>query len=190
MRIKPTAKAGGVLVELGPQEAQIPAQALQIAPVFKLQRILVPIDFSECSRKALQYAVPFARQFGAELKLLHVLEPYPAVPEMAPYDFNDIQDCREELDALQKGIGAGVRCSTCLRKGTPHSQIAEAAREFGADMIIISTHGRKGFSRMLLGSTSEKMARHAPCPVLIVRECQHEFIACNKAISYDLPLRS
>jgi len=182
MRIKPTAKAGGVLVELGPEEAQIPAQALQTAPEFKIQKILVPVDFSDCSVKALQYAIPFARQFGAELKLLYVLEPYPAVPEMAPYDFDDLHDSHQELDALAKAIEGGVRSSTSLRKGMPHTEIAEAAREFGADLIIISTHGRKGFSRLLLGSTSEKVVRNAPCPVLIVRECEHEFIACNKPI--------
>ncbi|PWU11601.1 MAG: universal stress protein [Verrucomicrobia bacterium] len=180
MRIKPTTKTGGVLLELGPEEAQIPAQSLETARAFKLQKILVPVDFSDCSKKALHYAIPFARQFGAELKLLHVLAPYPAVPEMAPYDFDDIHDCREELNRLQKEIEGEVRSTTGLRKGLPHMEIAAAAREFGADLIIISTHGRKGFSRMLLGSTTEKVVRHAPCPVLIVRECEHEFVPSGK----------
>jgi hypothetical protein len=83
MKFKPSPKTGAVSVELGVDEIQIPAHLMPAVPMFKLQRILVPVDFSDCSSKALQYAVPFAKQFGAALILLHVVEPYPAVPEMA-----------------------------------------------------------------------------------------------------------
>jgi nucleotide-binding universal stress UspA family protein len=176
MKIKPTAKTGGVLVELAPEESQIPAQLVATAPAFKLQKILVPVDFSDCSKKALQYAIPFAKQFGAELLLLHVVEPYPIVPEMAPYDFETIHDGRQELLALQQTLGDVVPSTISLRKGTPHLEITEAARELGADLIIISTHGRKGLSRRVFGSTTEKVVRYAPCPVLIVRECERDFI--------------
>src|SRR5689334_23116598 len=101
MKFKPTSKSRGVVVELGPEETQIPAQSLATAPVFKLRKILVTIDFSDCSKKALAYAIPFARQFDAELNLLHVVEPYPAVPEMAPFDVETIEDGRLELEKLQ-----------------------------------------------------------------------------------------
>ena len=97
MKIKPTSKTGGVLVELGPLEEQLPVQPPRPAAVFRLKKILVPVDFSDCSKKALQYAVPFARQFGAELVLLHVVQPYPAVPEMAPVDVETIQDGKAEV---------------------------------------------------------------------------------------------
>lgn len=176
MKVKPTLKNGGVLVELGPREAQIPAQSVAAAPAFKLQKILVPLDFSDCSKKALQYAIPFAKQFDAELALLHVVEPYPIVPEMAPYDVESIQDGRCEMERLQQEIPESVRSKASVRKGTPHLEITQAANELGADLIIISTHGRKGFSRSIFGSTTEKVVRYAPCPVLIVRECEREFV--------------
>jgi universal stress protein A len=176
MKIKPTSKTRGVVVELGPEESQIPAQSLATASVFKLRKILVPIDFSDCSKKALAYAIPFARQFGAELNLLHVVEPYPAVPEMAPFDAETTEDGRLELEALRKELGNAVSCSTLVRLGAPPTEITSAARDLDADLIVISTHGRKGLSRMFLGSTAEKVVRSAPCPVLIVRESEREFL--------------
>jgi universal stress protein A len=177
MKIKPTSNTGGVLVELRPEETQLPAQSVATAPEFKLKTILVPMDFSDCSKKALQYACPFAKQFGAELKLLHVIEPYPAVSEMVPYDHETGDECRQKLQELQKALGDAIPCSIELRTGISHVEIANAARELGADLIILSTHGRQGFARMILGSTTEKVVRFAPCPVLIVRECEREFIA-------------
>jgi nucleotide-binding universal stress UspA family protein len=119
MKIKPTPKTGGVLVELRPNESQIPAQS--VASVFQLQKILVPVDFSDCSKKAIQYAIPFGRQFGAELVLIHVVEPYPLVPEMAPYDFETVNDGLQELQALQKSLDPTVASAISLRKGTPHA---------------------------------------------------------------------
>ena len=86
MKFKPTNKPGGVVVELGPKEAQLPVTSAEretaALPVFKLKKILVPVDFSDCSNKALQYAIPFAKQFDAELTLLHVVQPYLPVPEI------------------------------------------------------------------------------------------------------------
>lgn len=180
MRIKPTSRNGGVIVELGPEERQIPEQALKVPQVFKLQKILVPVDFSDCSRKALQYAIPFAKQFNAQLTLLHVVQPYPSVPEMVPVEVETIQDGRRELDSLQKTVGSAIRSAVSLRTGEPHIEIARAAAELGIDLIIISTHGHKGLTRMLLGSTTEKVVRHAPCPVLIVRESEREFVASGR----------
>ncbi len=66
--------------------------------------------------------------------------------------------------------------NTMVREGTPHREIAEAARELPADLIIIATKGRRGLARALLGSTTEKVVRFAPCPVLVVREKEREFI--------------
>ena len=181
MKIIPTSKSGGVLVELAPEESQIPAQSVATAPIFKLEKILVPMDFSDCSKKALQYAIPFAKQFGAELKLLYVVEPYPAAPEMAPFDAESIQDRHSELETLRKTIGHAARVTTSVRTGAPHTEIVEAARQLGADLIIISTHGRKGLTRMVFGSATEKVVRYAPCPVLIVRESEHEFVPGRSA---------
>ena len=177
MKIKPTTKPGGVLVELGPQETQIPAQTVCTAPGIKLQRILVPLDFSNCSEKALQYGITLAKQFGAELILVHILEPYELVPEMTPYDFEKIDDAKANLETMQKLILPPVRTRAQLRTGTAYAEIANAAKDFEVDLIVISTHGRKGLSRIVLGSTTEKVVRIAPCPVLIVREVEREFIS-------------
>ena len=172
MKIKPSSKNHGVVVELGPEESQFPA-----ANAFNLRKILVPVDFSDCSKKALQYAIPFTRQFGAELVLLSVIEPYPAVPEMAPTDFETIDDTRRHLETLRRTIPEMVHARTLLRTGSPAAEIVAAAGDLGIDLIIIATHGRKGLTRMMLGSTTEKVVRHASCPVLIVREAEHEFIS-------------
>ena len=176
MRVKPTFKNGGVIVELGANESQMHDQPELVPTAFKLQKILVPTDLSECSKKALQYAVPFAKQFGAELHLLYVSEPYPPVPELGPVEVVPPQDAKTDLEALRRSIGQGVRASASLRVGTPHVEITEAASALAADLIIIATHGRKGFERMFLGSTTETVVRHAPCPVLIVRQTERDFV--------------
>jgi universal stress protein A len=188
MKIKPTSKKGGVLVELRSQETQIPqmplaAPSVRLPVPFSLKRILVPMDFSECSRKALLYAVPFAKQFNAELILLHVVEPYPAVPELTTFEVETLNDGRRELEAACRAVSGEVPAHGELRNGLARLEIANAARELGIDLIVLSTHGRKGLSRMLLGSTAEMVVRHAPCPVLIVRENEREFLSDTPFLS-------
>ncbi len=169
MRVKPAFKDGGVLVELGPKEKQLPTEPV---PRFKLKRILVPLDFSDCSKKALQYAVPFAKQFNAEVVLLHVIEPYPAVPQMELVDVETIQDSLVELEIVREAIGEDIHCSSEV----PHVEIAQEAKQNDIDLIILATHGYKGLSHVFLGSTAEKVFRSAPCPVLTVRQFEREFV--------------
>jgi len=195
MKVKPAPRKGGVFVELGSQEKQMP-QLFPTAPVLKLETILVPVDFSQCSQKALQYAVPFAKQFGAELRLLHVIESYPGVPEFGPTGFETAAEGEAGLETFRRTIDSTVRCGTTLRTGEPYVEIALAARELCADLIIISTNGRRGLTRMVFGSTTEKVIRHAPCPVLIVRESEREFplldsgdAVANPAKAKDLEIR-
>jgi nucleotide-binding universal stress UspA family protein len=180
MKIKPTSKSGGVLVELSPKERQIPGvlttPIFTPSPAFRLNRILVPVDFSECSDKALEYALSFAREFKAELTLLHVLQPCPPAAEMYPMPVGSLSQSQADLDALREMVGSSVRCKTLVRSGTPHAQIVNAAKELEIDLIIISTHGHTGVTRAILGSTTEQVVRRAPCPVLVVRREEHEFI--------------
>ena len=186
MKIKPTTKSGGVLVELRPQETQIPAQTLSLAPRLKLKKILVPVDFSECSEKALQYAIAFAKQFDAELILVHVVEPYAVSPELPPYDIASIREERAaKLATLVKLILPPVRSKSHLCMGTAYAEIANVAKTMEVDLIIISTHARKGLSRIVLGSTTEKVVRYAPCPVLTVRELEREFIPSAGAVLHS-----
>jgi nucleotide-binding universal stress UspA family protein len=181
MKFKPNEKSGGgVAIELGPNECQLPTP--EVSPgqeplaVFSLKKILVPLDFSDCSKKALQYAVRFARQFEAEITLLHVVPRYPAVPEMGPIDVETLQDGRAQLEVVRLTIGDLAPCHTLLRTGTPYTEIVEAAKDQTMDLIVIATHGHKGLTRAILGSTAERVVRQAPCPVLVVREKEHEFL--------------
>ena len=180
MKIKPTNNRGGVVLELGPKEGQIPGALEEVLfspiPVFDLKKILVPVDFSECSDKALEYALPFAKQFGAELTLLHVLQPCTPVPEMCPMPVGSLSQSKADLEALRDLVGDSVTCKTLVRSGNPHAQIVSAAKELDIDLIILSTHGHTGLTRAILGSTTEQVVRHASCPVLVVRRKEHEFI--------------
>jgi universal stress protein A len=186
MKIRPTANQGGVVVELGPHERAIPGAVSYLreaAPfVFKLRNILVPIDFSPCSKKALQYAVPFARQFGATLHLLYVGQSYYMIPEFAPAALEPAEvqarsDAIAKLTALaEEEIAREVPAEILVRKGQPAEEVVLAAKEIGADLIIISTHGYTGLKHVWLGSTTESVVRHAACPVLVVRQQEREFV--------------
>lgn len=148
-------------------------------PNFRLQKILVPIDFSVCSEKAVQYALALAQEFGAELILTHVVQPYPIVTEL-PSTMAELQVELEKcatlrLDKIRQSI-KGAASRSILRVGHAVHQILSVAREEDVDVIIISTHGRTGLAHTVLGSVAERVVRHAGCPVLIVREKEHEFI--------------
>ncbi len=143
-----------------------------------IQHILVPIDFSEHSKNALQYALPYAIQFKARLDLLYVVEPtiYPADFSFGQVGFPNIEEelrkrGSEELDTLvENEIKGRVPASASVRTGKPFYEINEYARENSIDLIIIATHGHTGVEHILFGSTVEKVVRKAPCPVLVVRD--------------------
>jgi nucleotide-binding universal stress UspA family protein len=175
MRIKPARTPGTVVVEPGPEEKEIPCSTSQDS-VFRLKRILVPLDFSDCSKKALQYAISFARQFSAELTLLHVVQPLPPMSEIPSFGVQALQEAGRELERLRGDIGAPIRSRILVREGSPQTEIIAVAKELGSDLIILSTHGRSALAHIFLGSTAEKVARHAGCPVLIVRERERESV--------------
>ena len=179
MKFKRNDRSGGVAIELAPKESRLPEFFVQAAKpsLFRIRKILVPVDFSEGSKKALAYAVCFARQFDAELALLHVVQPYPLMPEMPQVDIETVEDARKELKLLRLTLGDAAKATSLVRTGTPHNEIARVAQELGADLIIIGTHGHTGLTRVLLGSTAERVVRHAACPVLVVREKEREFLA-------------
>lgn len=184
MKVKPGGKNGGVVVELSPREAQLPGNSdiASLLSIFALRKILVPVDFSECSGKALQYAIPLAKQFGAELTLVHVQHyPYEVV-EAAMFHEAALRAEQNELDSLLQKLGKIVPSRSVFRMGKAADEIVEVARETGADLIVLSTHGRSGLAHVLLGSTAERVVRYAPCPVLIVREKERDFITSNPEI--------
>ncbi|MCA8964103.1 MAG: universal stress protein [Planctomycetes bacterium] len=142
----------------------------------KIRRILCPTDFSPTARHAIDYALEMARSFGAEIVLLHVIPDmgYPLRSFGTVSAFPNLREeihkrGTEELAELQAQLGTDVKITTELRDGASHHAILDCAKDVGADMIIIGTHGHTGLKHMLLGSTAEKVVRSAECPVLTVR---------------------
>lgn len=160
-----------------------PAPVMDLVPSFlRLKKILVPVDFSDFSAKAIKYAARFAEQFGATLVLAHVVEPvrYPESviipPEMEEANRERLKLARAALAKFVKQqVPSGITTETVTRLGHPFSEINTAAKDCDVDLIVIATHGHTGLKHLFLGSTAERVVRLAPCPVLTVREREHEF---------------
>ena len=154
-----------------------------VPALLHIRSVLVPLDFSPSSEKALAYAVAFARQFGAKLTLLHVVEPLAAPDFAGSFAWmmeNDkvTVECQRHLDRVLRDLAIEPTLveKVLVRHGRSFHEIADAARTLKADLIILSTRGYTGLKHAMLGSTTERVVRHAPCPVLVVREHEHEFV--------------
>jgi len=150
----------------------------------EIKKILAPTDFSPLSLAGLQHALEIAGSQGMELIAYHVIHKEEMLPyyrmqaEAAPSrNVHSIADLIEERKArlaefLRQNF-ADLSRKTRIRVevdiGIPHKRIVEKAREEGATMIVMSTHGRTGLLHMLLGSVTEKVIRRASCPVLSIR---------------------
>ena len=145
------------------------------ASALKIRNILVPVDFSDNASRALTSASELAARFGAPITLIHVLEPAPFMSgyETLPYKVSDKQlemKAQTELEALAvRFVDPAVETKRFLRKGKPYHEIVKAAKELKADLLVISTHGYTGLKHTLLGSTAERVVRHADCAVLVLR---------------------
>lgn len=143
-------------------------------PPVEFKRLLVPVDFSDCSLDALEYAVFVAQRTKASLTLLHVMEPVSYGLDFTfPHPEKRVlqrEAIASRLDGLVSSLAsAQVTADHLLRGGLPHDSILEAARTGSADMIVMGTHGRRGLSHALFGSVAESVLRQAHCPVLTVR---------------------
>jgi nucleotide-binding universal stress UspA family protein len=190
MRFKRAAKPGAVVLESNPKDQAILPET-STAPrgadpagrsPFRLGRVLVPLDFSSCSMKSLDYAVAFAGYFDAALILVHVVPVSYAIGEFGAMDFSLLEsemraNAEKQMAEFKARLGDAIPVETVVRLGRPVLEIVEAARSLEADLIIISTHGHTGLKHVLLGSVAENVVRYAPCPVLTVREHEHEFLA-------------
>jgi nucleotide-binding universal stress UspA family protein len=149
--------------------------------MIKLDRILAPTDFSDHSGQAVQYACELAKRFGAELRLLHVVQPpssviaYGApVPEEVLHPQSEAQ---KELESLEVPDAEQIRQVVReIQSGPPFVEIVRYAKANDVDLIVMGTHGRTGIVHALLGSVAEKVVRKAPCPVLTVRTKGHQFV--------------
>ncbi len=149
----------------------------------RLRRILVPIDFSRQSNKALRYAVSLASKFGAEVRLLHVIdpaeEPSPAIIRLPLV--TEAETIVKTAQKLLRNWAAKFRIpisrKTCsVGQGRIFKKIVTTASEMKADLIVLATHGYTGFKRVIHGNTAERVVQHSECPVLVVRTREREFL--------------
>ena len=153
----------------------------------RITRILVPVDFSPPSAEAVRYAATLARALDARIELVHIVEdPFMSTAWGAEVYVSDLTELLDSLSAtaasrlehLKTADLAGVATATAVLRGDPWRRIVEHATSSGADLIVMGTHGHTGLSHVLLGSVAERVVRHAPCPVLTVREAaRHEATA-------------
>lgn len=150
----------------------------------RLQRILVPTDFSESAATAMNYACELADKFQAELHVLHTLEVHPApTPDfgmglaLPRYTTESKEAVAKSLSTLiESSKTAGRTVVHAVLEGSPRMEIVRYARQHEIDLIVLSTHGRTGLSHVLIGSVAENVVRTAPCPVLTVRPAGHQFV--------------
>ena len=152
-------------------------------PMIKLENILVPTDFSDCSKEATAYACELANRFDARVQLLHVLEPlHMAMPSPgAPLPDALLADHEKEAERALgdwplKGLQATDKVTRSVVRGQPFLEIIQFAKEQGVDLIVLGTHGRAGLMHALIGSVAERVVRKSPCPVLTIRPDGHEFV--------------
>jgi nucleotide-binding universal stress UspA family protein len=137
--------------------------------------ILVPIDFSECSNRTLQFATHIAIRENANIWLLHVFR----VPDYAVTQFGwGPEDCRSaeqeaqaNLIAVEKEVlSRGIKAKACFRVGHPFEEIVSMANDPEVDLVLIGSHGCSAIKQLLLGSTVARVVERARCPVLVVKE--------------------
>src|SRR4051794_16783690 len=140
--------------------------------MFPIRTILLPTDFSEASAAAFQLACSLARDHGSRIIALHVV-PLP----VAPYDMGgwvaiEPEGYRDELLARLRSVRPAVPevpVEYGLADGDPPAEIVRIAGETPCDLIVMGTHGRRGLTRLVLGSVAEEVLRKAPCPVVTVK---------------------
>jgi nucleotide-binding universal stress UspA family protein len=156
--------------------------------LLSFRKIVVAIDFSDCSLKGLAYARTLSKQFGSTLVLLHSahLDYFVTSDQYARYSFLLLMQqtekaAREQMrDLVKKTDWEGLKVEAAVESGHPGQQICDRAQDRQADLIVTSTHGRTGLKHMLIGSTAEYVVRHARCPVLVVPTRQRPAIRSDK----------
>jgi nucleotide-binding universal stress UspA family protein len=147
-----------------------------------VKKILAPIDFSELSMEAMRAAMELAKDVGAEVHLMHVVSPHHHFIPL-PLESNAeqarelareaamVQQAEEELARIKKDeFGNSNKVLTNAVVGHPVDKLIDYAKEQAIDLILMSTHGRSGAAHMIIGSTTEKIVRNAPCSVLVYRQ--------------------
>ena len=151
--------------------------------MLEIKKILWPTDFSDYSEHARPYVIELAKKFGAQVTILHVVTaPTYAVSYEIAIDYTTVRD--ELQKAAEKRMAAavesisreGIQVDSIIDNGNGFIEIIHHAREKKFDLIILATHGWGVLKHVLLGSTAERVVRKAPCPVLTIRNPEHEFV--------------
>jgi universal stress protein A len=146
----------------------------------RIKTILVPVDFSQPSKEAVNYASALAKDYGAALHVVFVYEPMMIVDGLESYAV--VRSTEQIVKVVKAQLATFVReevdelipARSEVRIGKPYREIVAAAKEGQADLIVIATHGYTGMKHAFLGSTAERVVRHASCPVLVVRRSQRD----------------
>lgn len=141
------------------------------------RKILCPIDYSDCSAKALRYAAGLALRDSAKLYLMHVIDKRiydyggPIYEVQPSPDEETIVHLKEKLtESVPKELSGDIDVETIVKVGIPAQEIVNVANNKDVDIIVMGTHGRTGIAHVVMGSVAENVARKAICPVLTVRK--------------------
>ena len=170
-----------------------PADAGVVTAMITLNHILVPHDFGDTSKTAMDYAIALARMFNAVLDVLHVRDRADTIiPARFPRELYDELETtvRERLLRITALDETKPSLDFHLRSGTVHAEILRFAREQQTDLIVMGTHGRGAVARAVMGSVAETVVRTAPCPVLTVRKPPREYLAPNILVPTDFGVAS
>ena len=148
--------------------------------MLNIKKILVPTDFSDNAEQAFSHARDLAKALGASVELVHVHQNplytgafgYGTVELPPAYEEETRKAVVARLEEQREAFGNGVKVSVTVLEGTPFDELVRYAAQENADLIVMATHGYTGLKHVLLGSTAERVVRHAPCPVLTVRPTQ------------------
>jgi nucleotide-binding universal stress UspA family protein len=140
----------------------------------RIQKILVPVDFSPACEHAARYAIDLARQLGgassAEIDFVHAWQLAGYATPTSELAKDSDRQLREQLDGFIKGLGAtGVTTRGHVRIGVPYAEVVAAASELKSDLIVMGTTGKTGLEHFLVGSVAERVVRSAEVPVVTVR---------------------
>jgi nucleotide-binding universal stress UspA family protein len=138
------------------------------------RKILVAVDESAFAARAADVGFELARSLGAEVALIHVIDPFSVAAPESGIPAGELialaeQDGRRLLAAFSQGASVQPPPLEFIHVGKSATEIVKAAKDWPADLIVIGSHGRGGVDRLLLGSVAEAVMRHAGCPVLVVR---------------------
>ncbi|MGD8727028.1 MAG: universal stress protein [Gemmatimonadales bacterium] len=133
-------------------------------------RVLVAVDLSDAAQETLEGALTFAAPFGAEIRVLHVVEPLPSIPDVGIQldEGEHLRLAEVATTELATGQGLDTSLEQVVRCGAPARTVAEEAAQWEADLVVVGSHGKGWVDRVLLGSTTERLLNRLPCSVLVI----------------------